>query len=73
MGQIRLVEPPKEKFSWVKEFVKTDVGEKFKYRAELRSTVSPIKSRDVKFQMPGAEFEEDTVTEQGFVIVERKK
>ncbi|RZK77495.1 MAG: hypothetical protein EOO85_08690 [Pedobacter sp.] len=73
MDQIRLVEPPKERFSWVKEFVKTDVGEKFKYPEEFKKTVSPIKSRDVKIQMPGAEFEQDETSEQGFVIITRTK
>ena len=71
MSQIRLVEPPKEKFSWVKEFIATEVGEKFKYPEEFKKTVSPIKSRDVKIQMPGAQFEEDQKSEEGFVIVTR--
>ena len=73
MSQIRLVEPPKESFSWVKEFLKTEVGDKFKYPKEFKKTVSSIKSRDVKIQMPDAIFEEDSKPEKGFVVVERIK
>ncbi|WP_443945556.1 hypothetical protein ACJVDH_00160 [Pedobacter sp. AW1-32] len=73
MEQIRIVQPPEEKFSWVKEFTSTNVGEKFKYPKQYKKTVSPIKSRDVKLQMPDAEFEEDSKTDKGFVIVERIK
>ena len=73
MSQIRLVEPPKEKFSWVKVFLSTPVGESFKYPKEYRKTVSPIKSRDVRVQMPNAEFEQDEKSEKGYVVITRTK
>lgn len=73
MNEIRLVEPPKKKFSWVQEFIGTSVGEKFKYPLAYKKTVSPIKSRDVKVQMPDAEFEQDENSESGFVIITRTK
>ena len=73
MDQIRLVEPPKERFSWVKEFEKTKVGEKFEYPEEHYKTVAPIKSRDVKLKMPNAIFEDDASVRPGYIRVTRKK
>jgi hypothetical protein len=73
MSQIRIVEPPEEKFSWVNEIVGLEVGEKFKTPKKYRKTVAPIISRDVKVKDPDGEFETDTKSETEYLIIARIK
>lgn len=68
---IRIVAPPEDKFSWVKELLKTPVGEKFKSPKKFKSSLASIASRDVKISEPTAEFSLDTKSEPKFIIVKR--
>jgi hypothetical protein len=70
---IRLVKPPKEKFSWTKEILLLEPEEKFKAPAEYAKTIAPLLSRDVKLKAPDREHETDTVSEPDYVIIKRTK
>lgn len=69
--KIRIVEPPKDKFTWVKELLKTPVGEKFKSPKKFKKSLSSIASRDVKIPEPSAEFTIDSKSDPKYIIVER--
>lgn len=71
MSAIKLVEPPKEKFSWITEVLALGVGEKFKAKEKYAKTITPIISRDVKYREPEREFTTDRKSEPKFLIVER--
>lgn len=68
---IRIVEPPKDKFSWVKELLKTPKGEMFKSPARFKKSLASIASRDVKITEPTAEFSIDYKSDPKYVIVTR--
>lgn len=70
---MRLIEPPKEKFSWANEILAVLVGEKIKIPKEFAKTVTPIISRDVKLKDPTREFETDGKSEPEYLIIERLK
>lgn len=69
--EIRIVAPPEDKFSWVKELLKTEVGEMFKSPKKFKKSLASIASRDVKIPEPTAEFSIDYKSDPKFVIVKR--
>lgn len=72
MDQIRIIEPPEKKFSWVNELIGIQPGEKAKTPIRYKSSVTPIISRDLKLKHPDAVFETDTTSEPEYLIIERK-
>lgn len=72
MEQIKLIEPPKERFSWAKEILKLQEGEKFKAEKSFARSIAPVISRDIKLRAPKREYSIDTTTEPEFIIIERK-
>lgn len=71
MNTIRLIEPPKEKFSWTREILVLNVDEQFKAKKKYAKTISPRISREVKLEAPERVFETDTKSEPEFIIIKR--
>jgi hypothetical protein len=69
--EIKLVEPPKEKFSWTKVILSLNVGEKFKAKEKYAKTIAPRISREIKLADPERVYETDNKTEPKYLIVER--
>lgn len=70
---MKVILPPKTKFSWTNEILSVRVGERIKVPKEFAKTVTPIISRDIKLKAPEREFETDGKSEPAFLIIERKK
>lgn len=73
MDKIKLIEPPKEKFSWAGEMEALRVDEAFRTHKKFAKTVSPVISRDMKLKFSEREYTTDTKSEKGFIIIKRIK
>jgi hypothetical protein len=71
MNTLRLVEPPKDKFSWTKEILALNTGEGFKAKKKYAKTISPRISREVKLEDPNRVFETDSKSDPKYIIVKR--
>lgn len=71
---IKLIEPPKERFSWSKEILKlSEEGEQFKARKQYAGSIAPVISRDIRLKAPDREYSIDTTTEPEFIIITLEK
>lgn len=73
MESIKIVEPPKERFSWAKELLKLEDGKKFKARKTYAGSIAPVISRDMRLKAPDRSYKIDTTSDEEFVIIERTK
>lgn len=73
MEQIKIVQPPEGKWSWVNEIVSIPIGDKIRTPKKFAKTVKPIISRDVKIKDPNGEFETDSKSDPDYLIIERIK
>lgn len=73
MIDIKIVEPPKVRFSWAKEILDLEATEKFKAKKEFARSIAPVISRDIKLRAPDREYKIDTTTDPDFIIIERNK
>jgi len=71
MSQIRIVEPPEERFSWANEIIAVGIGEKIKTPEKYSKTIKPIISRDVKLKDPEGVFATDAKSEPAYLIISR--
>ncbi|TDQ12802.1 hypothetical protein [Pedobacter metabolipauper] len=70
---IKLIEPPKERFSWANEILKMKEGDKVKARKQFAGSIAPVISRDIKLKAPDREYSIDTKSEPNYIIIEFKK
>jgi len=72
MKHIKVIRPPKEKFSWTKEILKTEIkGEPMRIEDQHAKTVVPILSRDIKIKCPEFKYYTDSVSEPGYLLIYR--
>lgn len=71
-AKLKVVRPPKKKFSWVEELGKLEAnGEPLRALPEDRPAIAPLLSREMKLKYPGRAYKTDMKTEPGFFLVHR--
>lgn len=68
---IRIIEPPKEKFSWVNGISSIKHGESVYIPKEFSSSVCSIISREMKWRFPERKYTTDQSSNDKYMIVRR--
>ena len=70
--ELKVIKPPKEKWSWSAEILKAEIGGgPLRFAAEDAKRIYPLLSRDIKIKCPDAVFKTDIVSEPGFLLLFR--